>query len=85
LRPCCRQVATTLKVRSTNRLPLSLSVPPLIRRQITANRNARSAELFVGSIPSILANVHRPSSTLRISKQLADVFAQPHFDPSFKV
>jgi len=26
-RPCCRQVATTVWTRSTNRLPASLSVP----------------------------------------------------------
>ena len=29
LRFCCRAVATTLSIRSTNRLPASLSVPPL--------------------------------------------------------
>ncbi len=77
-----RQVATADSIRPTNRLPPSLSVPPLIRRQSTANRNARSAALFVGSIPSTLANVHGPSSTLRICQHVADVFAQPHFDPS---
>ena len=30
------------------------------------------------------AGVHRPSSTLRISKHVADVFTQPHFDPLFQ-
>jgi hypothetical protein len=29
LRLCCRQVATTVSIRSTNRLPRSLSVPSL--------------------------------------------------------
>ena len=28
-------MATTVSIRSTNRLPSALSVPPLIRRQIT--------------------------------------------------
>ncbi len=50
--PCRRHVATTDSIRSTNRLPDSLSVPPLVRRQITACRNARSAALFVGSTPA---------------------------------
>ena len=35
--------------RSTNRLPPGLSVPPPIRRRITANRGARSDALSVGS------------------------------------
>ena len=61
--------------------PSALSVPPLIRRQITANRNARSAALFVGSIPSTRANVQNPSSTLRISKHVADVFAHGALRP----
>ena len=43
---------------------------------------ARSAALFVGSTPSTRANVHSPSSTLRISKQVAAVLAQRHCDPS---
>ena len=47
-RPCWRQVATTVSIRSTNRLPAALSEPPLIRRQISACRSARSAALFVG-------------------------------------
>ena len=85
LRPCWRQVATTVSVRSTNRQLRLLSVTPLIRRQITANRNACSAALFVGSFPLTLANVHRPSSTLRISKHVADVFTQPRFAPTSEV
>ena len=42
LRLCWRQVATTVSIRSTNRLPSALSVPPLIRRQITAWRSAHA-------------------------------------------
>jgi hypothetical protein len=49
--PCWRHVAATLSTRSTNRLPHSLAVPPLDFRHKTACRNARSAALFVGSIP----------------------------------
>ena len=30
-RPCCRQVATTVNIRSANRLPNARSVPPLMR------------------------------------------------------
>ena len=41
--------------------------------QITACRSARSGPLFVGSIPSMRTKVHRPSSTLRISKHVAAV------------
>ncbi len=41
-------MATALSIRSTNRLPASLSVPPLVRLQMTACRRARSAALFVG-------------------------------------
>jgi transposase len=81
-RPCCRRVATTVSIRSPNRLPCTLSVPPLIRRQITACRNARSTALFVGATPLTRAKVHRASSTLRISKHVAAVFAHEHFDPS---
>ena len=36
LRCCCRHVATTLSIRSTKRLPASLSVPPLLLRHRTA-------------------------------------------------
>ena len=32
-RPCCRHDATTVSIRSTNRLPRSLSVPKLVSRQ----------------------------------------------------
>ncbi len=49
LRFCCRHVATTVSIHSTNRLPRTLSVPPLIRRQFTACPNARSTTLFVGA------------------------------------
>jgi hypothetical protein len=35
-RPCWRHVATTVSIRSTNRLPRSLSVPKLVFRQQTA-------------------------------------------------
>src|SRR5512135_3685039 len=57
-------------------------LPPLILRQITAGRSARSEALFVGSTPSTRAKVHRPSSTLRISKHVAAVLAQPQLWPS---
>ena len=40
--------------------------------------------LFVGSTPSMRAKVHRPSSTLRISKQVAAVWTQPHLRPAFR-
>ena len=47
---CCRQLSTTVSIRSTNRLPASLCVPNYRFRQITAYRSKHSAELFVGSI-----------------------------------
>jgi hypothetical protein len=61
-RPCWRQVATTLSTRSTNRLPHSLAVPPLVFLHKTAWRSVRSAALFVGSIPRTRRKVHRDSS-----------------------
>src|SRR5208337_1646550 len=57
LRFCWRQVATTVRIRSTNRLPDSLSVPPLVLRYSTACRSDRSASLLVGSIPSTRTKV----------------------------
>jgi hypothetical protein len=83
--PCCLQFATTVSIRSTNRLPFILSVPPLIRRQITACRNARSTALFVGVTRSTRAKLHRPSSTLRSSNHVAAVFAHGRLDPSRRV
>src|SRR4051812_27752583 len=67
-RPCWRQVAVTLRTLSTKRLPHSLAVPPLDFRHRTACRSARSAALFVGSIPATLRKVQRcfsPSSNIR--------------------
>lgn len=57
-RPCCRQVATTVNIRSANRLPALLSEPKLPLRHSTAGHSTRSATLFVGSTPSTRANVH---------------------------
>ena len=34
-RPCRRQVATPVNIRSANRTPDARSVPPLMRRRIT--------------------------------------------------
>src|SRR5208337_1208472 len=81
--PCCRQVATTVSIRSTNRLPCSLSVPPLMRCQITACRKARSAALFVGSTPGNQREFHRPSSNARIPRHVSTVVGHPHSTPSF--
>jgi hypothetical protein len=50
-RPCCRQVATTVSTRSTNRLPPAESVPERVSRQQTAWRSGRSAALSCGSTP----------------------------------
>src|SRR5262249_28729034 len=55
--PCWRQVAATLRTRSTNRLPHALAVPPLDLRHRTACRSARSATLFVGSTPPTRTHV----------------------------
>jgi hypothetical protein len=79
--PCWRQVAATPSTRSTNRLPHSLAVQPLDFRHNTACRRARSAALFVGSIPGTLRKVHRcplPSSNLR---HVAAVFLPPQVTP----
>jgi hypothetical protein len=70
-RPCCRQGATTVRSRSPNRLPASLSDPKLPFRQSTAGRKAHSAPLLVGSTPSTRANVHRAGHHLLSSPQSA--------------
>src|SRR5207237_7889110 len=57
-RPCWRQEATTVRSRSANRLPASLSAPKLPLRHNTAGRRARSDTLLVGSTPSTRAKVH---------------------------
>src|SRR6266568_5133009 len=49
-------------MRSTNRLPCGLSVPPLVFRNNTPCRSVRSPSLFVGSTPSTSTNVHSQSS-----------------------
>ena len=41
--PCWRKLATAVKIRSTNRLPLSLCVPNDFRRHSTARLNGISA------------------------------------------
>ena len=67
-RPRWRQVATVVSIRSTYRLPTSLSVPWLVFRQITPCRSARSAALLCGDTPSAAAKIHRwakPASTRR--------------------
>jgi hypothetical protein len=55
---CCRQVATTLSIRSTKRLPAGLSVSPLLFRHNTPRRNVRSGPLLVGSTPSTQTGPH---------------------------
>jgi hypothetical protein len=52
-------VATNVNIRSTNRLLRALCVPPLIRRQMTARRSARSAALLVGGTLGTPAKPHR--------------------------
>jgi hypothetical protein len=56
--PCWRHDATTVRSRSANRLPSSLSAPKLLFRHRTAGRRARSDPLLVGSTPSTRAKVH---------------------------
>jgi hypothetical protein len=81
LRSCGRQMATTVNILSTNRRPSALSVPPLIRRQITAWRSARSDALFVSSPPMTSTKVHHPFSTSRIPKHVAAAWPQPQTRP----
>src|SRR5262249_54763996 len=63
-RPCWRRLVTTVKIRSTKRLPLLLCVPNDFRRHSTARRNGRSASLLVGSTPSSRTKVHSETSCL---------------------
>jgi hypothetical protein len=80
-RPCCRHVSRMLRTRSTNRLPRLLSVPPLPFRQRTACRNARSAALFVGSMPSCHTNAHSFGSLAIKLRHVAAVLGQPQPAP----
>jgi len=59
LRDCCRQVATTVRVGSMNRLPDELEVPNDNLGQMTACRKSRARAFFVRSLPSALGNVQR--------------------------
>jgi hypothetical protein len=49
-------LVTTVRILATTVLPLALQVPKLPLRQMTAWRKARSATLFVGSMPSSRTN-----------------------------
>ncbi|QEG26299.1 hypothetical protein GobsT_10380 [Gemmata obscuriglobus] len=71
LRFCRQHEAITVRTRSTNRLPCSLSVPELVSRQHTAWRTSRPAALLVGSTPAIRANVHSDASTANNSAHVA--------------
>jgi hypothetical protein len=64
-----------LRTRSTNRLPHSLAVPPLDLRHKTTCRNARSAALFVGSLPGTRRKVHMCSSPASNIRHVAAVFS----------
>jgi hypothetical protein len=77
----CRQVSRTLKIRSTNRLPRSLSVPPLPVRHRTACLSARSAALFVGSTRSCHKKVHSLDSLAAKLRHVAAVRGQPQTAP----
>lgn len=57
--PCRRQVCRSERIRSTQRLPLSLLVPWLRFRQSTAWRSIRSPKLLVGSTPSSSRKVNK--------------------------
>src|SRR4051812_37930668 len=73
-RPCCRQVATTVRSCSANRLPASLLEPILPLRHSTAGRRARSATLLVGSTPSTRAKIHSARHHLLSSRHSAAAF-----------
>lgn len=64
-RPWRLQVCTTDRTRSTNRLPVGLSVPKEERRQTTGCRISRSARLFVGSTSGLETKVHIAGSSSR--------------------
>jgi hypothetical protein len=49
-RPCCRQVATTVNIRSANRLPDARSVPPLTTVKFAMIQ--RSLRLLTANDPS---------------------------------
>jgi hypothetical protein len=66
-----RQVAATVKIRSTKMFPLVLSAPKQPLRHKTAGRKACSAALLVGSIPSTITNVHNAGSSFLTSLQNA--------------
>ena len=78
-------MATTDNIRSTNRLPASLSVRPLVRRQITACRKARSAALLVGSTPSTRVKVYKQRQSRSNLAQVVAVLGQAHAAPRSKV
>src|SRR5262245_22233356 len=80
-RPCCRRLVTTVKILSTNRLPLSLCVPNDFRRQSTARRKGRSALLLVGSTPSSRTKVHNETSCLSRFSQVRRVLAWSQATP----
>lgn len=81
LRPCGRHVVTTFRMRSTKRLPDALAVPPLIVRPNTARRHARSAALFLGSIPRTPRKVYRCSSSASNLRHVVAVFSLAHAAP----
>src|SRR5262249_21627822 len=80
--PCCRKVVTTVKMRSTNRLPLSLCVPNDFLRQITARRSGLSALLLVGSTPSTRTKVQRDSHSFKTFWQVWHVLGCVESEPA---
>ena len=76
LTPLRLLVAHILNIASTYWPPRSLSTPNERFFHSTAGRMARSALLFVGSIPATLVNVHINGSTFRIVSHFIKVNAQ---------
>jgi hypothetical protein len=87
-RPCARRVSQTVSIRSAKREPQRLAEPKEFFRQRAAFRTARSAALFVGSMPSARAKVQRRRAVLdevldersRLAHRVVDVPAEQVFE-----
>ncbi|EAU67066.1 hypothetical protein STIAU_4175 [Stigmatella aurantiaca DW4/3-1] len=78
MRFCSRSVVTTVRIRSTKRLPSGDCVPKLVFLYMTAWRMVRSPKLLVGSSPSTWTNVHMADSSFRISAAVPAVLSSAH-------
>ncbi len=73
-RPCWRRLSATVRIRSTNSLPVLLCVPKDFLRQRTARRSGRSAALLFGAGPGTRVKVQSEASKLSRFRQALSVF-----------